>query len=52
MDEAKAEEHRLLTPEYAYLTDLTRHRADSKWKAVRTAKATSALKTLARVAPV
>ena len=51
---AKAEEHRLLTPEYAYLTDLKRHRADSKskWKAVRKAKAKSALKTLARVAPV
>jgi hypothetical protein len=49
---AKAEEHRLLTPEYAYLTDLTRHRANSDWKAVRQAKAQSALKTLARVAPV
>ena len=49
---AKAEEHRLLTPEYAYLTDLKHHRADSEWKAVRKAKAKSALKTLARVAPV
>src|SRR5437773_4000900 len=26
---AKAEEYRLLTPEYAYLTDLKHHRADS-----------------------
>ena len=49
---AKVEEHRLLTPEYAYLTDLKHHRADSEWKAVRKAKAKSALKTLARVAPV
>jgi hypothetical protein len=49
---AKAEEHRLLTPEYAYLTDLKDHGAASDWKAVRTAKAKSALKTLARVAPV
>jgi hypothetical protein len=48
---AKAEEHRLLTPEYAYLTDLKHHRADSEWKTVRKAKAKSALKTLARVAP-
>ncbi len=49
---AKAEEHRLLTPEYAYLTDLKHQRADGEWKAVRKAKAMSALKTLARVAPV
>ncbi len=49
---AKAEEHRLLTPEYAYLTDLKHQRAGSAWKAVRQAKARSALKTLARVAPV
>lgn len=41
---AKAEEHRLLTPEYAYLTDLKHQRADGDWKAVRTAKAKSALK--------
>jgi hypothetical protein len=34
----------------AYLTDLKHHRADSEWKAVRKAKAKSALKTLARVA--
>jgi hypothetical protein len=42
----------LLTPEYAYLTDLKHQRAGGDWKAVRTAKATSALKTLARIAPV
>jgi len=47
---AKAEEHRLLTPEYAYLTDLQRGRADGDWKAVRKAKAASAMKTLARIA--
>jgi len=39
----------LLTPEYAYLTDLKHHRADADWKAVRAAKAKSALKTLARI---
>jgi len=49
---AKAGEHLLLTPEYAYLTDRKHQRADSEWKAVRKAKAASALKTLARVAPV
>lgn len=49
--EAKAEEHKLLTPEYAYLTDLKHGRADGTWKAVRAAKAKSALKTLARIAP-
>jgi hypothetical protein len=48
---AKAEEHTLLTPEYAYLTDLKHQRADGAWKALRTAKAKSALKTLARIAP-
>ena len=48
----KAEQHRLLTPEYAYLTDLRYQRADGDWKALRTAKARSALKTLARIAPV
>jgi hypothetical protein len=48
----KAEEHRLLTPEYAYLTDLRDKRADGDWKALRTAKAASALQTLARIAPV
>jgi hypothetical protein len=49
---AKAEEHQLLTPEYAYLTDLKYHRADSDWKALRKTKAKSALDTLARIAPV
>jgi hypothetical protein len=48
---AKAQEHRLLTPEYAYLTDVKHRRADENWKALRTAKAKSALKTLARIAP-
>jgi hypothetical protein len=48
----RAEQHRMLTPEYAYLTDLKYHRAGSKWKAVRNAKAKSALKALARIAPV
>jgi len=41
-----------VTPEYAYLTDLKHQRAGGDWKAVRTAKAKSALKTLARIAPV
>jgi len=49
---AKAEEHRLLTPEYAYLTDLRHKRAGGDWKAQRKAKAKSALETLARIAPV
>ena len=49
---AKAEEHRLLTPEYAYLTDLRHKRAGGDWKAMRKAKAKSALETLARIAPV
>ena len=49
---AKTEEHRLLTPEYAYLTDLKHRRADDNWKALRTAKANSALKTLAKIAPI
>lgn len=48
---AKAEEHRLLTPEYAYLTDLRHQRADGDWKVLRIAKAASALATLARIAP-
>src|SRR6185436_11141705 len=30
---AKAEEHRLLTPEYAYLTDLCHQRTGGDWKA-------------------
>ena len=49
---AKAEEYRLLTPEYAYLTDLRHQRADGDWKALRNAKAKSALDMLARIAPV
>jgi len=49
---AKAEEHRLLTPEYAYLTDLRYQRADGDWRALRKAKAKSALETLARIVPV
>src|SRR5262245_24112113 len=49
--QAKAEQRRLLTPEYAYLTDLQHGRADAGWKAVRKAKAKSALRTLARIAP-
>ena len=48
----KAEQHRLLTPEYAYLTDLRHQRADSDWKALRKAKAKSALEVLSRIAPV
>ena len=42
----------LLTPEYAYLTDLHHRRAGGDWKALRKAKAKSALETLARIAPV
>jgi hypothetical protein len=49
---AKAEQHRLLTPEYAYLTDLRHQRADGDWKALREAKAKSALQTLSKIAPV
>ena len=48
---AKAEEHRLLTPEYAYLTDLQHQRANADWKAVRATKAKSAMATLSRIAP-
>src|SRR5262245_6471528 len=48
---SKARTQDLLTPEYAYLTDLKRKRVDLDWKAVRIAKARSALKTLARIAP-
>jgi len=49
---AKAEQYRLLTPEYAFLTDLHHQRADGGWKALRKAKARSALQTLSRIAPV
>ena len=48
----KALERMRVTPEYAYLTDLQRHQADGDWKALRRKKAASALKTLARIAPV
>jgi hypothetical protein len=48
---AKAEQHRMLTPEYAYLTDLQHQRAGRDWKALRKAKARSALATLSRIAP-
>ena len=49
----KADQHLLLTPEYAYLTDLKHQRAEEgDWKALRTAKAKSALKMLAKIAPV
>jgi len=48
---AKTEEHRLLTPEYAYLTDLKHRRADGGWKASRAAKARSARTTLDSIAP-
>jgi hypothetical protein len=50
--QAKTDQHRLLTAEYAYLTDLKRKRAGSEWKSLRKAKAESALQTLARIAPV
>ena len=46
---AKVNEHQLLTPEYAYLTDLKHHRADGDWKALRAARAKSALQTLSRI---
>ena len=49
---AKAEDHRLLTPEYAYLTDLRHQRADGNWKALRKAKANAALDKLATIVPV
>ena len=48
---AKAEQHRLLTPEYAYLTDLRHRRANADWKKLRHVKAKSALATLEKVAP-
>ena len=48
----KALERMVVTPDYAYLTDLQRHQADGDWKALRRKKAASALKTLARIAPV
>ena len=50
--QGKANQHTLLTAEYAYLTDLKHKRAGGDWKSVRKAKAQSALQTLARIAPV
>ena len=52
MDEGQGRGAPVAHAGYAYLTDLKHHRADSEWKTVRKAKAKSALKTLARVAPV
>lgn len=49
---AKADQHRLLTAEYAYLTDLKHKRAGGDWKNQRRAKAESALQTLGRIAPL
>jgi hypothetical protein len=49
--QAKADEHQLLTADYAYLTDLKHKRAGSDWKSLRKAKAQSALQILARIAP-
>jgi hypothetical protein len=49
---ARAGGQLLLTPEYAYLTDLKHRRTDAGWKELRKARAASALKTLARIAPV
>lgn len=46
---AKSQEQQLLTPEYAYLTDLKRKEAGDDWKAVRKSKAASALRMLARI---
>jgi hypothetical protein len=49
---ARAQQHRLLTPEYAYLTDVRHQRADADWKELRHAKARSALATLEKIAPL
>jgi len=46
---ANADRRRLLTAEYAYLTDLQHKRVDREWKSLRKAKAESALRTLARI---
>lgn len=46
---AKANQHRLLTAEDAYLTDLKNKRTGNDWKTMRNAKANSALQTLARI---
>ena len=47
---ANANKHRLVTAEYAYLTDLEHKRAGGKWKSLRKANAKSALQTHARIA--
>ena len=46
---ADSDRGRLLTAEYAYLTDLKHKRAGSEWKSLRKAKARSALQLLARI---
>ncbi len=48
--DANANRDRLLTAEYAYLTDLQHKQAGNDWKSRRMAKAKSALQTLARIA--
>ena len=48
--QTKADQDQLMTPEYAYLTDLQNKRAGGDWKALRKAKARSALDTLAHIA--
>jgi len=50
--QVKANQRELLTPEYAYLTDLQQERADGDWKALRNAKAKFALATLEKIAPI
>jgi len=47
---SNANRDRLLTAEYAYLTDLQHKKAGSGWKSLRIAKARSALQTLGRIA--
>jgi hypothetical protein len=49
---AKTDERMLLTPQYAYLTDLQQKRAGDDWKSIRNAKARSALGTLERICSV
>lgn len=43
---AKTRSHELLTPEYAYLTDLQKKQAGKDWRVVRQYKAARALKVL------
>ena len=47
--EAKRDEAKLLTPEYAYLTDLQRKKAGTDWKDFRSARARRALEILAQI---